>query len=223
MPHRRGHRPGGPLHQRPRHGTVPATATTAVRGPGRHELRFSNCDNELRLWVDGRVVQFDAPTSYEDLGNTLPEPSDRLPVGVASRGAKVRLSHLAIFRDIYYIADLSYAEHQRFAGDDSRLFPGSFGDNSVPRNRAERVADFPLKADQFFVLGDNSPRSKDGRLWGHENYWVPRELLIGKALFIYWPHSWNKIPVRQYPLPVLSQFRQDGVGEMMNKTICSSA
>ena len=47
-----------------------------------------------------------------------------LPVGVASVGAKARLSHLAIFRDIYYIADLSYAEHQRFAADDSRLFPG---------------------------------------------------------------------------------------------------
>ena len=35
------------------------TATTAVRGPGRHEIRFSNCDNELRLWVDGSVVPFD--------------------------------------------------------------------------------------------------------------------------------------------------------------------
>ena len=25
-------------------------------------------------------------------------------------------------------------------------------------------------------------------------YYVRRELLIGKALFIYWPHSWENIP-----------------------------
>ena len=44
--------------------------------------------------------------------------------------------------------------------------------------------------DQFFVLGDNSAQSSDGRLWMGE-WWVDRELLIGKALFIYWPHGWG--------------------------------
>ena len=52
--------------------------------------------------------------------------------------------------------------------------------------------------DQFFVLGDNSAQSSDGRLWIGQ-YWVERELLIGKALFIYWPHGW-KIPY--VPLPI---------------------
>jgi signal peptidase I len=115
-----------------------------------------------------------------------------MPVGVASVGAKARLSHLAIFRDIYYIADdLSYSDGPR--------------DGTV-RNRYERSADYPLKADQFFVLGDNSAWSKDGRLWGADNYWVPRELLIGKALFIYWPHSWNKIPYVDIPFPMFPNF-----------------
>ena len=43
--------------------------------------------------------------------------------------------------------------------------------------------------DQFFALGDNSPQSKDSRLWETRNtgYYVERDLLIGKALFIYWP------------------------------------
>ena len=44
--------------------------------------------------------------------------------------------------------------------------------------------------DRFFVLGDNSAQSSDGRLWVGE-WWVERELLIGKALFIYWPHGWE--------------------------------
>jgi signal peptidase I len=172
------------------------TATTSVRGSGRHEIRFSNCDEELRLWVDGSVVQFDTSTAYDDLGNSLPEASDLVPVGVASVGAKARISHLAIFRDIYYIADdLSYPDSPR---------------DATVRNRFERFADYPLKADQFFVLGDNSAWSKDGRLWGPDNYWVPRELLIGKALFIYWPHSWNKIPYVNIPFPMFPNFGRMG-------------
>jgi signal peptidase I len=172
--------------------TFHPTASTSVRGPGRHEILFSNCDDELRLWVDGSVVQFEPSATYDSLDNTLPEASDLMPVGVASVGAKARLSHLAIFRDIYYIADdLSYSDGPR--------------DGTV-RNRYERSADYPLKADQFFVLGDNSAWSKDGRLWGADNYWVPRELLIGKALFIYWPHSWNKIPYVDIPFPMFPNF-----------------
>jgi signal peptidase I len=173
------------------------TASTSVRGPGRHEIRFSNCDDELRLWVDGSVVHFDASTAYHDLGNHLPEASDLLPVGVASVGVRAKLSHLAIFRDIYYIADhLSVA--------------GSLRDTTI-RNGLERTdALYPLKPDQFFVLGDNSAFSKDGREWGPDNYWVPRELLIGKALFIYWPHSWNKIPYVNIPFPMFPNFARMG-------------
>jgi hypothetical protein len=182
------------------------TATTAVRGPGRHEIRFSNCDNELRLWVDDSVVQFDAPTSYEDLGNTLPEPSDHLPVGVASLGAKARLSHMAIFRDIYYIAD-----RLGMATDESPSFMGRWNNEPRLRNATERTVEFPLQADRFFVLGDNSARSKDGREWGANNYWVPRELLIGKALFIYWPHSWDKIPYVNIPFPFFPNVSKMGL------------
>ena len=31
-------------------------------------------------------------------------------------------------------------------------------------------------------------------------------LLIGKALFIYWPHSWNKIPYVNVPFPFFPNF-----------------
>ncbi len=37
--------------------------------------------------------------------------------------------------------------------------------------------------DSYYVLGDNSPFSKDSRYWG----FVPQELVIGKAELIYWP------------------------------------
>jgi signal peptidase I len=185
------------------------TASTAVRGPGRYEILFSNCDNELRLWVDGHVVTFDAPTTYDDLGNTLPHPTDLMPAGVASQGVKVRLSHLAIFRDLYYIAN-PFAS-QQIAAPDGGFSIGPAGSDERLRNRAERYADYTLKPNQFFVLGDNSARSRDGRLWGPDNYWVPRELLIGKALFIYWPHSWNKVPYVNVPFPYFPNFSRMGL------------
>lgn len=60
---------------------------------------------------------------------------------------------------------------------------------------------FNMAEEQFFVLGDNSPRSLDGRLWDHRESFVKRELLIGKALFVYWPHALDKIPGTNIPFP----------------------
>jgi signal peptidase I len=59
--------------------------------------------------------------------------------------------------------------------------------------------DYPIGPDRYMMLGDNSPRSKDGRGWStgdrdwdtsDRQYWeVPRSLLTGKAFFVYWPHG----------------------------------
>jgi signal peptidase I len=77
-----------------------------------------------------------------------------------------------------------------------------------------------LKEDQFFMLGDNSANSQDGRLWGvygrreegySKGYWVSRELLIGKALFIYWPHSWDRTPYVNIPCPYFPNFSRMGL------------
>lgn len=42
-----------------------------------------------------------------------------------------------------------------------------------------------LGPDDFFVLGDNSARSKDSRFWGP----VPKSAIIGQAVRVYWPPS----------------------------------
>ena len=57
-----------------------------------------------------------------------------------------------------------------------------------------REAVFRLGPDEFLMLGDNSPKSKDGRLWGNSRgaarrHAVPRKALVGKAFYIYWPHG----------------------------------
>jgi signal peptidase I len=48
-----------------------------------------------------------------------------------------------------------------------------------------------LSPSEYFVLGDNTRNSRDGRYWGT----VPRENTIGPAFLVYWPYSsrWGRI------------------------------
>lgn len=56
-----------------------------------------------------------------------------------------------------------------------------------------------LAADEYFVLGDFSLRSKDSRAWtqgapDHPPYALPRSYITGVATYIYWPPSrWRRL------------------------------
>ncbi len=170
-------------------------ASTPIKGPGTHRISFANVDEQLLLLIDGKEIQFDGPTSYPPLGNfmpvkSLPQPgsdlaTDLSPVGIAADGGvEIRLSHLNIRRDVYYL---------------------SREDSEYSRDNIRSAID--LDHDEFFMLGDNSPRSSDSRYWRVQNY-VDRKLLIGKALFVYWPHSFNYVEVgsKKIPLPFWPNF-----------------
>jgi signal peptidase I len=62
------------------------------------------------------------------------------------------------------------------------------------------------------VLGDNSPASKDSRLWEHGAHYVDRDLFIGKALYIYWPHSFGEVDIagKHIPFPFWPNFARMG-------------
>ena len=70
--------------------------------------------------------------------------------------------------------------------------PSEWDTSPIFRDRRRML--YPLDADQYFPLGDNSPQSKDARLWidGHTPHYVERQLLLGKALLIYWPHAGDR-------------------------------
>jgi signal peptidase I len=59
------------------------------------------------------------------------------------------------------------------------------------------------------MLGDNSPASQDARLWDNERF-VHRDLLVGKALMVFWPHSFHRIPGTSIPFPFFPNFARMG-------------
>jgi signal peptidase I len=212
-------------------------AQTSVRGPGQYKICFANVDDQLLLWVDGKVADFDQPTSYDqfDLGNGAPmstpqDLGDLAPVGVGGKDAELTARHLRVRRDIYYIAGRNFGgllDYDVRASNLRELNAETLADLMSDPNRwsvfhTMQSTDYPLGDDQFFVLGDNSPYSKDSRLWSEESlpgalwghrrlgHYVDRDLLVGKALFIYWPHTDHEIPGTSIPFPFFPNFAKMG-------------
>jgi signal peptidase I len=201
-------------------------AKTNLTGTGKHVVGFSNFDDQLLLWIDGKVADFDSTTAYDadrvfgDRRDMRPKTSDQdlgdfAPAGIGARGAKLAVSRLKVWRDIYYIAD----DWQRMRGGDPVTdFPHPFDPSllDLPKDPTmwnrfgeRQQANFSLNQDQLFVMGDNSAESSDARLWlgpgsgGRPGGpYLDRRLLIGKALCVYWPHSWNQIPGTPIPFPL---------------------
>lgn len=178
------------------------TAECPIDGPGEYEVRFANVDDRLCLWVDGDLVDFGPEAAYQRFAadNNLPTNADLTPVGIAVRGADVRTSGLLVERDIYYRAEVPDRRMGEGPPSDAMQRHGFqrelAGLIDEPQAWAEvynegldyDTVDLVIGPDHYLAMGDNSPRSSDSRLWEGEQT-VPREFLVGKAFFIYWPHG----------------------------------
>lgn len=190
---------------------VPGDATdipkvqTAIRGPGKYRLRFANVDDQLFLWVNGKVVAFDG--RYAPLGNIVPTDNDLTPVRLGTKGLAARFDELRVLRDVYYIAVQSNATR----GPEFFANPEHW-----PEIGIEPGAAFTLPEGRFMVCGDNSPRSFDSRMWsardeeGDVEYYVKRDLLVGKAVYIYWPHALDHLPGTDVWFPFFPNFARMG-------------
>jgi signal peptidase I len=167
---------------------VLATATSNEIHPGKPLLvKFAHVDHQLVLQVGRQILVHDLDGSRSAAATRSgPKPEAQI-LGAG----QLTVSHLAIFRDIYYTS----------------LTPYSRGPSHATENHP-----FKLQPDEFFVLGDNSPNSEDARWWPTPTTaskgqkmpragTVPRDYLMGKALFVYWPGGfafpWPK-PVRAF-------------------------
>ena len=99
----------------------------------------------------------------------LPESTEEPPAPwvervacLGAQGAAIKVRHLRLYRDVYY----------------------------TPKNDAAGKK-FPLRDDEYFALGDNSPVSVDSRCW--ESPGVPERSLIGKPFVVHLPSRPGRI------------------------------
>jgi signal peptidase I len=174
------------------------SAKTSVRGKGTYRIRYTNIDDELRLWVNGYRVTFDAPTTYQHQSQKLrphftdADPLDLAPIGIGAEAAEIQITHARVLRDIYYSATTRvHNEYDTpFAGMVRSILLDPTQWQSTDLFANTNPLDIELLDDQFLPMGDNSAQSLDGRYWGH----VDRDLLVGKALMVYWTHPWSWPP-----------------------------
>ena len=156
--------------------TLLMSKKVATPAPGTYTLvKFANVDHRLLFEFDGNELFLDMGRTPDAMG----EDSGSSPRAEIFGAGKLALSHVALFRDVHYT--------------------GREGGRPA---RAVEDHPFTLNQDEFFVLGDNSPNSEDGRWWGQSSMasrgWdppragvVPRYYLVGKALFVYWPSGFE--------------------------------
>ena len=154
------------------------------------EVSFQNVDYRVSLDIDGREVLATNDRQYAPDLRVLPSLAVRrggqdahAEPRIAAADLEFELWHVVLSRDVYY---------------------SSLGNESSMSGRARTgwgTTNNPiwLREGEYFMLGDNSAASKDSRLWevpgdhlasrgeAYQLGTVPRDQLIGRAFFVYWP------------------------------------
>ena len=168
------------------------------------EIEAANVDHKLMLLVGGKRVATQAAVETTPEGDPTYEPTrlseperDRFAnpqneeprsmaaeVRIGARGGPAALAYLRLDRDVYYLNETMFRTH---------------GEGTAPGYATEGHP-FHVDAGQYFVCGDNSPKSFDSRLWDLPEPTVPRRNLVGKAFFVYWPSAGPRFRI---PVPVI--------------------
>ena len=166
-------------------------------------MKFAVVDHQVLLAFGQDELKVDlgrAPDAIE-------RGSEHSPSAAIFGAGQWTLSHVALYRDIHYTdgAETSVAG----------------------RLRATEGNPFTLGADEFFAMGDNSPNSSDGRYWSQPTQAtkgteppragvVPRDYLVGKALFVYWPSGFEFPWPASIKMTFASHANENGVMRMLH-------
>ncbi len=181
------------------------------------ELAFENLDYRVALTINQREILATTEKQYapdipklRTSGRVRKNVVDGRYVFTTSENADVpiiravdieaELLHVVLSRDAYYT---SPAFARTRSGIPSWA-PAEWGTTGYP---------ILLREGEYFMLGDNSPASKDSRLWdlpgshlvgrgeAYQLGTVPADQIVGRAFFVYWPSG-----LRPGWMPVLSDY-----------------
>ncbi len=130
-------------------------------------------------------------TDYGDPGRTLQE----------ARLGEVREKYRKTFHDI------EARQYARLVSDTALTRNALLSDveawSGSSMDKQRQTVTYNMKDGNYFPMGDNSSASSDARSWREHH--VPEDLLIGRAILVFWPHYWNA------PIPFLPNFQRMGL------------
>jgi hypothetical protein len=187
------------------------------------QLALTHADFRVTLWVDGEAILQSTDQQYTadyhllksrlvKLRGVVPVPE----VKITAQGGACELWGILLMRDVYYTSPELPKPDPGPPGDYFRSAPseelpkdGKSGWGTAGNPITLRKVPGNRDLDEFFVLGDNSPQSLDGRQWVnaaptlrlydqndktrrlYRMGTVPRYNLIGKAFLVYWPSGFR--------------------------------
>lgn len=197
------------LRMRPEGGsewTVLGSGSIDAFEPGRvTNVEFWHVDQQLWLWINGKMACDPAPYEWDGRARSI-NATGLTPEQAASSGGRphqyLDYNHRPQeTRLALHFEGSALTLHRVELDRDLYYQPTRYGRNGPVGTAA--LATHPstvptLGPDHFFVCGDNSPSSLDGRLWGDPNPWIAatiddgpgvvhRDLMMGKAFFVYFP------------------------------------
>lgn len=210
-------------------------APSHISGKGNYRIALANVDDQVVLWVNDSLAKFDRPAEFDTWklrsdNQRRPywlsaHPLDAAPIAIGGQAVSLRVNQAKVFRDLYYTAVTQSGDPSDFGVNRPYLRSKSKPNGQLNGLRDDEIIRtvysnpqwwdktelfslrnhniYRLEEDQYFPLGDNSAQSSDARMWN--NHYVDEKYLLGKALLVFWPHTWNR------PIPFTPNFRRMGL------------
>lgn len=140
-------------------------------------IEVSLFDRQFLFSVAGRTL------ATLDMDTSGPPPLADQPLAIGVQGLGVVLDRLRVYRDVYY-SEPAFAVSGAGQG----------------------VSTYAPGADEYFVLGDNSPVSEDSRTWTEDRF-VSLKSMVGKPFVVIFPSCEISLGGWRIQVPDLSRIR----------------
>ena len=156
---------------------------TDALAPGEHTLSLAYVDATVIAVLDGEEIER-RELDVQPVTETASNKSTTV-AKITFTGVKGRVPSLNLSRDLFYTSKLQASDK---AYDDSRMYDRAKHEGHHYDEETGNLV-MNVKEGEYLMMGDNSPSSSDGRVWG----FVPRERLMGRAWIVGWPLSRFKV------------------------------